>query len=55
VTLGVSEELGRPEHQEARWLKFSDAKSYSVPRIARVLDWARAVISFSETQPTTPN
>jgi 8-oxo-dGTP pyrophosphatase MutT (NUDIX family) len=51
IQLGVNRELGKPEHQEGRWLRFEDAKSYAVPRIALVLSWARAVISFSETQP----
>jgi 8-oxo-dGTP pyrophosphatase MutT (NUDIX family) len=42
VKLPVSEELGRPEHQEFRWLTFERAAPLLVPRVAAVLDWARS-------------
>jgi bis(5'-nucleosidyl)-tetraphosphatase len=44
VKLPVSEELGRPEHHEFRWLGFEDARQRVVPRIAMVLDWARKIL-----------
>jgi bis(5'-nucleosidyl)-tetraphosphatase len=40
VKLPVSEELGRPEHQEFRWLSFDKTSGLVVPRIAAVLAWA---------------
>ncbi len=44
VTLPVSEELGRPEHQESRWVSFDEAEELLPPRLAIVLDWARRTI-----------
>src|SRR5262249_41818205 len=41
VELPVSEELGRPEHQEFRWLAFDAAARLTVPRVTAVLEWAR--------------
>jgi 8-oxo-dGTP pyrophosphatase MutT (NUDIX family) len=40
VTLPVSPELGRPEHNEARWMDLVGALSVSSPRIAPILRWA---------------
>lgn len=40
VTLPVSPELGRPEHQEFRWLTHEAARALLVERVRRVLDWA---------------
>ncbi|MGA8050944.1 MAG: bis(5'-nucleosyl)-tetraphosphatase [Burkholderiales bacterium] len=45
VRLPVSPELGRPEHQEWRWVSFDEAEELLPPRLARVLDWARATIA----------
>ncbi|HWQ39053.1 MAG TPA: NUDIX domain-containing protein [Burkholderiales bacterium] len=44
VTLPVSPELGRPEHHEWRWVSFDEAEDLLPPRLAIVLDWARARI-----------
>jgi 8-oxo-dGTP pyrophosphatase MutT (NUDIX family) len=44
VTLPVSPELGRPEHNESRWVDFQEALALSSPRIAPVLRWAAAKI-----------
>ena len=44
VTLPISEELGRPEHDEFRWVSFDEAEDLLPPRLAIVLDWARAVV-----------
>ncbi len=45
VQLPVNEALGRPEHQEYRWLTFEDARALPVPPIAAVPDWAGGVIA----------
>ncbi len=42
IHLGVSPELGRPEHHEARWLRYGEARALLVPRLQAVLDWAEA-------------
>jgi bis(5'-nucleosidyl)-tetraphosphatase len=41
VELPVNPEIGRPEHHEYRWWKFTDAREQVVPRIAAVLAWAQ--------------
>ncbi len=40
VVLGISPELGRPEHQEYRWVGFRTARKLASPRVRRVLEWA---------------
>lgn len=40
VELPVSAELGRPEHHEARWASYGEARSLLVERLRPVLDWA---------------
>ena len=45
VVLQVSEELGRPEHDEFRWMSFDAAEDVLPPRLAIVLDWARAMVA----------
>lgn len=44
VKLQVSAELGRPEHDEFRWVTFDGAEDVLPPRLAIVLDWARALV-----------
>jgi bis(5'-nucleosidyl)-tetraphosphatase len=45
VRLGINPLLGRAEHHEARWLSFDEAQTLVVPRVARVLEWARERIA----------
>jgi bis(5'-nucleosidyl)-tetraphosphatase len=47
VALSVSAELGRPEHDEFRWVSFDDAEDVLPPRLAVVLEWARNVVESS--------
>jgi 8-oxo-dGTP pyrophosphatase MutT (NUDIX family) len=42
VTLTVIEELGRPEHNEYRWVDYDEALHLVSPRVAPVLQWAAA-------------
>ena len=44
VFLPVSEELGKPEHEEFRWLDYETARPLLVPRVLAVLEWARKKI-----------
>ncbi len=44
VSLPISEELGRPEHEEFRWVTYRQAQSMVSPRVKMVLDWAARVI-----------
>lgn len=41
VDLPVSPELGRPEHHEARWASYREARELLGPRLRPILDWAR--------------
>ena len=45
IELPVSEDLGRPEHREFRWVSFERSRVLTVPRIAAVIEWAQARIS----------
>jgi bis(5'-nucleosidyl)-tetraphosphatase len=44
VFLPVTEELGKPEHEEFRWMEYDAARGLLVPRVLAVLDWARKII-----------
>jgi bis(5'-nucleosidyl)-tetraphosphatase len=40
VALPISEELGRPEHDEFQWLGYEDARELLAERVRHILDWA---------------
>ena len=40
VALPISEELGRPEHDEFQWLGYEDARELLAKRVRHILDWA---------------
>ena len=45
IELPISPELGRPEHQEYRWVSYEEAEDLLPPRLAGVLEWAKRTIS----------
>ena len=45
LTLPVSQELGRPEHDEYRWVSYDEAHVLLPPRLIPVLDWAKGIVS----------
>ena len=45
IELPIGEELGRPEHHEARWVSYPEARSFLLPRLISILDWANALIT----------
>ena len=47
VFLPVNPELGRPEHNEARWVDVATALSLSSPRVALIVRWAAAKIGVA--------
>ncbi len=47
IELPHSPALGRPEHDEWRWVSFAEAEDLLPPRLALVLDWAHAKITGS--------
>ena len=44
VTLPISPELGRPEHDEWRWVSFDEAARLLPPRLQPILVWARKLL-----------
>ena len=44
VSLPVSPELGRPEHEDFRWVDYGQARALLSPRLQPILDWARSVV-----------
>jgi 8-oxo-dGTP pyrophosphatase MutT (NUDIX family) len=46
VTLPVNPELGRPEHNEFRWVDFDEAMALVSPRVKPVLRWAARVMNL---------
>lgn len=44
VVMGISPELGRPEHHEYRWMSFDEAYDISSPRVRDVVQWARQIV-----------
>ena len=44
VEMGISPELGRPEHHEFQWMDFDKAYDITSPRVRAVVQWARQVI-----------
>ncbi|MES2261663.1 MAG: NUDIX domain-containing protein [Pseudomonadota bacterium] len=43
VTLGISAELGFPEHDEYRWLPYDECRALLGARVRAVLEWAHAL------------
>ena len=48
VSLPVSPELGRPEHNESRWLDLAGAMSLSSPRVAPIVRWAAGKLGIAD-------
>jgi 8-oxo-dGTP pyrophosphatase MutT (NUDIX family) len=44
ITLPVSEELGRPEHHEGRWVSLAEAERLLPPRLQPILIWVREAL-----------
>jgi 8-oxo-dGTP pyrophosphatase MutT (NUDIX family) len=48
--LPVSPELGRPEHQEFRWLTVEEARVMVADRVKPILDWAHGLVTESSKE-----
>ena len=44
VAMGISPDLGRPEHHEYRWVDFDEAYDLAAPRVRVVVQWARQIV-----------
>jgi 8-oxo-dGTP pyrophosphatase MutT (NUDIX family) len=49
VTLPMSDELGRPEHNEYRWVDYEEALRLVSPRVRPVVQWAAQVMNLPAT------
>lgn len=48
IELPVNEVLGRPEHNEYRWVTLGEALDLAAPRVRDVIDWAARVIQIGQ-------
>ncbi len=44
IVMGISQDLGHPEHNEYRWVDFDGAYDLAVPRVRLIVRWARDII-----------
>ncbi len=49
IELPVNPELGHPEHEEYRWVRYEQAKNLVTPRVRTVLEWAQSHLIYSES------
>ena len=54
ITLLENPVSGRREHDEYRWMSFSDASKLLVPRVQTVLNWAQAKLQEREKPKLQP-
>lgn len=47
ITLPISPELGRPEHNEWRWVSLETARSLAAPRLQPIIRWAAGTIGLA--------
>lgn len=45
VSLPVNPDIGRPEHDEYRWVSYEEALSLVAPRVRAALEWAQDTIN----------
>ena len=45
VSLPVNPDIGRPEHDEYRWVSYEEALSLVAPRVRPALEWAQETIT----------
>lgn len=46
VDLPINPELGKPEHDDFKWLTYEQASKLAIKRVQEILDWANKVISI---------
>jgi 8-oxo-dGTP pyrophosphatase MutT (NUDIX family) len=45
LTLPSSPELGRPEHDEYRWISYEELKTLAPPRLQPIVEWVKKTIA----------
>ena len=46
VELPINPEIGKPEHEEYRWVDYSEAVSLISPRVRSVLEWSENILKY---------
>lgn len=46
VSLPINPEIGKPEHEEYRWVNYQDASELVSPRVRSVLDWSQGILKY---------
>ncbi|MDA8162377.1 MAG: NUDIX domain-containing protein [Desulfobacteraceae bacterium] len=45
IDLPVNPHIGRPEHEEYKWVTYEEAFSLAAPRIRHVLEWVKRLLA----------
>lgn len=53
ITLPVNPDLGRPEHNEGRWVTLAVARSLSSARLVPIVEWAAGKLGIAESAQQT--
>ena len=48
VTLPVNPDLGRPEHNEGRWVTLAVARTLGSPRVVAIVEWAAGKLGIAD-------
>jgi len=46
VSLPINPDIGKPEHEEFRWVNYNDATSLVSPRVRSVLEWSQGILKY---------
>ena len=49
IHLPINPDLGKPEHNEARWFDYGKTLDLVSPRLRPVVEWAHAIINHEES------
>jgi bis(5'-nucleosidyl)-tetraphosphatase len=55
ITLPINPELGRPEHNEFRWVTCEDAEALVTQRVHRILLWATKKLDINQSNAEKPD
>ncbi len=55
ISLPVNPEIGKPEHDEYRWVSFEEAKRLVAPRVLEALEWAADTLGITSKKPIKSN
>ncbi len=48
IELPINPELGRPEHEEYRWVSYEEALPMISPRVRSILEWAQNILKYED-------